>query len=425
MRPAEEINKLIKKLHLNASANLNKRISESISSAQVKPENKQAAYMSQNIWSNIMKKPITKLTAAAVIIIVAGILLYTNNSIIPTAYALQDTINAHNSIRYLHVKSFKTVYGQRWNSEIWIEYDEHAQPARFRLFTDRISTSDEIGPITLINDGDGSYTWVQNANLCFKRTGESLVTSLLLQWEISDVDPKLVFEKLLRQDIYKEIILDINQPDQKSEPIVLVVTYPPESRSANWKKVLYIDQATRLVKKEEKFEMRDGQYQHVQTTEFFDYDQHIESKMFDIKEELPKNVIMIDQSDKEVGLAQGNMTNEEIAAELSTQFLQAGIARDFNKLGQLYLGVPGFIIERFFGGNMLKIISVGPVHADSDPDSNKMMCASKSLYESGGQYYESNTEFQVTPVSGQPGRWMICGNNTNAKAVSGNTKEEK
>ena len=373
----------------------------------------------------IMKSKLTKLAAAAVIFIVAGILLYTNNSIIPTAYALQDTINAHNSIRYLHVKSFKTVYGQRWNSEIWIEYDEHAQPARFRLFTDRISTSDEIGPITLTNDGDGSYTWVQNANLCFKRTGESLVTSLLLQWEISDVDPKLVFEKLLRQDIYKEIILDINEPDQKSEPIVLVVTYPPESRSANWKKVLYIDQATRLVKKEEKFEMRDGQYQHVQTTEFFDYDQHIESKMFDINEELPKNVIMIDQSDKEVGLAQGNMTNEEIAVELSKQFLQASIARDFNKLGQLYLGVPGFIIERFFGGNMLKIISVGPVHADSDPDSNKMMCASKSLCESGGQYYESNTEFQVTPVSGQPGRWMICGNNTNTKAVSGDTKEEK
>ena len=69
MRPAEEINKLIKKINLKASANLDKRISESISGAQVKQESTQAAHKPPNIWRDIMKNPVTKLASAAAIII--------------------------------------------------------------------------------------------------------------------------------------------------------------------------------------------------------------------------------------------------------------------------------------------------------------------------------------------------------------------
>ena len=51
----------------------------------------------------------TKYAAAAVILITALIVWsripYT---VLPTAYALQDTIQAYNSIRYLHIKVYKT-----------------------------------------------------------------------------------------------------------------------------------------------------------------------------------------------------------------------------------------------------------------------------------------------------------------------------
>ena len=375
-----------------------------------------------NIGRIIMKSRIAKFAAAATIIIVVGLLLFSNNTIVPTVYALQDTINAHNSIRYLHVKELKTVFGQKWHTESWVEFDEYGKPARFRHYADRISTGEEMGAVTLVNDGNGTYTWMPNFNLCFRRSGESVVA---LQWEVSDVDPKLVFEKLQEQAEEGEIILDINEPDQKSEPIVLVVTYPPESRSANWKKVLYVDQATRLVKKEDKFEMRDGEYQHVQTNEFSDYNQEIDSKMFNIKEELPKNIFLIDQSDKEVGLAQGNMSNEEIAIELTSQFLQAAMINDSNKIGQLYFGVPGFLVERLYSGGEFKIISIGPVSADSDPDSSNMKCKYKVRSEEDGKNYESDTELQVTPVSGQPGRWMICGMTTFSNPVSNDITQEE
>ncbi|MCP4611762.1 MAG: hypothetical protein GY845_23885 [Planctomycetes bacterium] len=362
-----------------------------------------------------MKSRKAQFTAAAVLVLITYLCLQIPRSLVAPAYALQDTIEAHNSIRYLHVKAFIMVGEQRWDSESWIEFDEDGKPTRFRHEANRVSTGNQIGPVILVHDGDGSHTWLPNLNLCFTRSGKSVLAGALLQWEVSDVDPKLVFEKLRQQARDGEIILDVNEPDQKNEPIVLVVTYPAESRSANWKKVLYIDQATRLVKKEEKFEMQAGQYQHERTTEFLAYDKEIDSETFNLERELPETVFMIDQSDKEVGLAQGNMTYEEIAAEVTLQFLRAGSAKDFNKLGQLFYGVPGFLIEKLSSGSMRKIISVGPVHADPDPDSNVMTCSCKYLGESGGQYYEFDMKIHVAPVSGQPGRWMICGTTTHTK----------
>jgi len=367
-----------------------------------------------------MKSRRAQFAAAAMVVLATYLCLQIPKSLVAPAYALDDTIEAYRSVRYLHVKAFNTIAGMKLDSESWVEYDEDGKRARFRVHLDWFTTDKPLGPLTLVNDGDGSHTWLPNLNLCFRRSGKPVLTGALLQWMRSDVDPKLICEELSRQARDGEIILDVNEPDQKNEPIVLVVTYPAESRSANWKKVLYIDQATRLVEKEEKFEMRGGRYEHERTTEFSDYNQQIDPQMFNLKGDLPDNVIMIDQSGKEVGLAQGDMTDEEITKELISQVLQAFVAKDFNKVGQLYLGVPGFFIEKLLSGNVLKkLISVGPVHRDPDPDSNLMICSCKLIIEFGGQYYETDMKVYVVPVSGQPGRWMICRMFGDSKPASG------
>jgi len=69
--------------------------------------------------------------------------------------------------------------------------------------------------------------------------------SFILQSDISEVDPKLLIERLYEQQGQGEIVLEVNDPDNKNEPIVLVVTYPQGTLSENFKKVLYIDQATK------------------------------------------------------------------------------------------------------------------------------------------------------------------------------------
>jgi len=424
MKSLKDIKNRVKQFNVNPRSEMRSKVLDD--ALEIQRNQKQRSTSDTYTWRTIMKSRRVRFTAAAVAVLATYLCLQIPRSLVAPVYALQDTIEAYSSIRYLHVKEFSTVFEQKWDSESWIECDEYGKPTRFRHQAYRISTGKQIGPLTIVNDGDESNAWLPNLNLCFRRSGKPVSASLLGQWEISDVDPKLVCEKLRQQARDGEIILDVNEPDQKNEPIVLVVTYPAESLSANWKKVLYIDQATRLVKKAEKFEMRDGQYQHVRTTEFFAYNQQIDPEMFNLDRELPENVILIDQSKKEVGLAQGDLTDEEIATEVILQFYQAAIAKDSNKVGQLFLGVPGFLIEKVSVGNVLKIISVGPVHRDPDPDSNAMISSCKTLGEFGGQYFENDTkEIRVIPVSGQPGRWMINGMTNYTKPASGNITQEK
>ncbi|MHC4356377.1 MAG: hypothetical protein ACYS0H_27055 [Planctomycetota bacterium] len=418
MKPADEIRKLFKSAELGIDPNADEKVFEDVFGAH--KETTENAPAMPEIWRILMKNRKAQFTAAAVVVLAVYLCLQIPKSLVAPAYALQETIEAYNSIRTLHVKAFKIVYGQRFDSESWIEFDEYGKPARFRYETNRVWTGDEIGPVTCVQESGGSDTWLTKHHLCFRRSGKSVLGGALLQWEVSDSDPKRVIEKLRRQAGDGEIILDVNVPDQKNEPIVLVVTYPAESRSANWKKVLYIDQATRLVKEVENFEMQDGQYQHIRTAEFLDYNQPIDPEMFNLEGELPNNVVVIDQSGKEVGLAQGDMTDMEIAVEVTQQFLRAWSANDSDKVGQLFLGAPGFLVEKYFGGGEeLKIISVGPAHRSSTPDSNAMTCPCKILGEHEGQYYENNMKMGVVPVPGQPGRWMIGGFEAIPKPVSG------
>jgi hypothetical protein len=115
------------------------------------------------------------------------------------------------------------------------------------------------------------------------------------------------------------------------------------------------------------------------------------------------------------------MTEEEITVELIRQFFEATIAKDYAKAGQLYLGAPDFLVEQqFMGANMVKILSFGPVHRESDPDSNTLTCSCKVLAEFAGEYYEVDASMvRVMEVSNHPGKWMICGTYITTKPASG------
>jgi len=69
MRPADNINDLIKKLHLKASAELDKRVHDEISAALAESEKNKSVRQEPNIWRIIMTSRTSKLAAAAVIII--------------------------------------------------------------------------------------------------------------------------------------------------------------------------------------------------------------------------------------------------------------------------------------------------------------------------------------------------------------------
>ena len=62
------------------------------------------------------------------------------------------------------------------------------------------------------------------------------------------------------------------------------------------------------------------------------------------------------------------------------------------------------------GANVVKIISLGSAHLDTDPDSDSMICSCQALVEFGGQYYNLNAfKVKVIKIDDQPNRWLISG----------------
>lgn len=72
MKPAEKIEKLIKRLHFKASAEMHDRTINDALEAQAKSKKTKSAKLEPSIGRTIMKSKITKLAAAAALIIVVG-----------------------------------------------------------------------------------------------------------------------------------------------------------------------------------------------------------------------------------------------------------------------------------------------------------------------------------------------------------------
>ena len=76
MRPAEDMENLIKKLRYKAGAEAHERVLGNVLRALDESEKQKAGATAPNIWRTIMKSPITKIAVAAVIIIVVLIGIY-------------------------------------------------------------------------------------------------------------------------------------------------------------------------------------------------------------------------------------------------------------------------------------------------------------------------------------------------------------
>lgn len=371
-----------------------------------------------NVWRIFMKSKITKFAAAAVIIIAVGLLLQTPGGLVSTAYALQDTIEAYNSIRWLHIKESATVFEEIRESEIWLGCDEQGNVTRMRFQSDNVG--DPIGSLIVAGNSDNSEAWLAGHNLRLVGYGDP---SVLLRYDVSELDPKFLFERLFEQENRGEAIVDVNEPTGKSDPIVVTVTYPQGSKSETWKKVFTIDQATKLVLKIDKFGLRSRGFERIKTLEFSNYNQQIDPMMFTLEGDVQDDAQIVDMTEIEAGLPQDNMTDQEIAEKVTRNFFEAVIAKDFYRAGQLYLGAPDFLVEKaFMGTNALKIISVGPAHRDTDPDSNAMNCSCRVLVEFGGQHYVLNAWMvRIIRADRDTNRWLISGTAINTRPAGGLT----
>ncbi|MHC4659513.1 MAG: hypothetical protein ACYS83_10135 [Planctomycetota bacterium] len=131
MKPVD-IEKLIKDVPIDTSGETDKAVLADVLKALENSKETKSAKPEPNIWRIIMKKPIAKLVTAAAVVLIAvlGISLLQNSA--TTAYAIEQTIEAGQDVRYLHFY-YASSDSNIADKEAWLEYDDSGQIKNIRV----------------------------------------------------------------------------------------------------------------------------------------------------------------------------------------------------------------------------------------------------------------------------------------------------
>ena len=204
--------------------------------------------------------------------------------------------------------------------------------------------------------------------------------------------------------------MDIQKSQDKNKPAVITVSYKDNSK----KEIYYVDQATDLITTIEYYHLEKDQAILDSTTEYFDYNVPIDEKMFAIRNEAPKDVLVIDQFNQLIGIPQGTMTSEETAVETVRQFFQALIDKDYDKAALIFSGIPTEKMKELSSHfNVTAIISIGtPTRTPvCGPHCFKVPCeleitvadGTKTTWKPYGPFVRCGEDER------HPDRWVICG----------------
>ncbi len=352
----------------------------------------------------IMKSQITKLAAAAMIILAVVLTINLWNE---SAYVLAQTIKANHTVRYLHIKDFASGHKDE-PKQFWLEFDANGEVRNVLMdFPEWASGGD--GPKVVVWKENKAQVWFRRKNSLLTVRDKSVAESMLKLAE--ECDPRLSVERLYAQQTQGKIKIEIDEPSNKAKPIVVTATYLSESSSPHRRLVLFVDQATKLVSSTEFYRLKDDRYEYIGMQRYYNYNQPIDAKMFTLDDEVPADVMRVDQTIQDVGLAQGNLSDEEIAVEVARQFFQALIAADYAKAGKLLEGIPADKIKQGFGDRkFLRIISIGPAGPHPIPATGGLVVPCTIEVEKAGKKSLWKLErLGVRQVFNQPGRWTIFG----------------
>ncbi len=405
MRPTEDIKKLIKNLNDKTSAEMDRRVVKDVLLAL-----EQSRKTTTPLGRTIMKNPITKLAAAAVIILALILSISFWDKSTSTAYAFEQTVKANHTVRYLNMSYIDAGY-ENEPKEFWIECDESGRITNARWHMPAWDSPDDGAKVGVWSDNIAQI-WFQRKNSLVIFRNKTVAADFLKL--VEKYDPRLIVQRLYEQEQQGQVNLTIDEPSDESQPIVVTATYSHESSNSGWRDILYVDQATKLVKSIEFYKQIDDRYEYKGVQEFRDYNVAIDPEMFSLEDEVPADVMRVDQVSQEVGLAQGDLSDEEIAVEVVRQFFEAMINKDYEKAGILFGGIPADKMQQMFGRlNVVRIVSIDEPKPNPTPGVGGFVvpCEVEIEDQNGNKSIWKPYGPAVRPVGPEisPDRWNLHG----------------
>ena len=392
MKSAENIEKLIKNLDLDIDINTetDRAILGELSEAHEKSKKMKSALVEPNIRRTIMKSSITKLAAAAVIIVAVVLSISVFDKSIGTAYAIEQTVEANRDLRFIHLKYEPAGTGVE---EIWAQFDDNGKLLHLRM--NFPNTMD--GPKDVVWQEGKAEVWFKAKKAIAVLREKNILAQLKMSYK--NFDPKLIGEQLYHAQADEKKQIEIQEPRSKDESITITCT------RNSFRMVYKVDPETKLLQQFEKYELKDGEYKFLGLTKYLDYNQPVDPEIFVLNP--PAEVVRADQTTQEVGMAKGELSEEEIAVEMARQFLEALIDQDYAKAGKLIANVPAeWVKQQPFGKTKyIRIVSIGKPVPYTNTGSLRVPC--KVEIEKDGKITVQSIAPCIREVYGQPERRQI------------------
>ncbi|MHC4461614.1 MAG: LolA family protein [Planctomycetota bacterium] len=322
MKPAEKIERLIKKSRYKASPEAYDKALGSFLQEVDDYEKQKSALTGPNIWRIIMKSRITKLAAAAVIIIAVGLFLAVMEKATTPAYALEQTLEAMQDVRTLHM------FGRDWGNlefEMWIKLNpETGIPDYCYMYHPQIKC-------LAISTPKLSYQYNERANRVLVNSGKLFNIN---------VAPARLFEDLLQSSQMENSNIDIkiyHEPDPETGKSLIVVI--SESPNETWKG--FVDPETKLPVRLYCLKKNNRLGSIFKDIDRIEYNVDLPEKIFEF--EIPDGAKIVDMdkereilSDPQYGISTEGLTEQQAAEEIVTQYWDAMINMDLTAAQKLY-----------------------------------------------------------------------------------------
>ncbi|MHC4725797.1 MAG: hypothetical protein ACYS17_01070 [Planctomycetota bacterium] len=341
-----------------------------------------------------MKSRTSKLAAAAVIIIAVAISVNILDQSVTPAYAIEQTIEANRGLWFIHLKCEPSKHGSV--DEIWAQFDDNRQLTHLRMnFPDTVD-----GPKDVVWYEGKAQVWFKAKKIISVLREKDILAKSKMYYE--SFDPKRIVEELYQAQGSENVQIEIQESSAEGAPITITMT---KKGSPNVRAVFEVDPETKLLQQEERYKLEDGEYKFLGRTRYLDYNNPADSEIFILKP--PADVIRIDQTTREVGLAKGTVSDEESAVKLIRQFVEAAIAQDYTKASKLLAYIPtGWVEEQpYQQEQVVRLISVGKPEFNAETGGLNVPCQVE--VEKDGQTSVQSITFRVQQIYGQSERWKI------------------
>lgn len=211
-----------------------------------------------------------------------------------------------------------------------------------------------------------------------------------------------------------DVQIDFQERVHLDEPISFTVLYEPNTYVIGlpqpaMKEFFSVDPISKWITQVDVYSPKEGSVGDPHTWEYVDYNQPLDADFFVLENEVSADVTIFNTVGLDLGLAQGNLSDEEITVKVVNEFLEAWMAQDYPRA----IDISGYDSPRrkqrlsdTVQNRTLTHVVIGPPVLPEPPQIGLVISCTLEFIIDGTKQTETQT-FHVREF--ESGRWRIIG----------------